>query len=107
MAKGAIAKSKVAEKIKEAFGDAYLGEMGGKLFIEMDDGGETVQVAINMTCPKILFEKGGPAAAAPAAPVTSAFGVGSAEYNAATTPAPAITEDEKENIQALMARLGL
>ena len=98
------------EKLKETFGPAYLGEMNGKYYIEMDDGGEAVQIAINMTCPKVLFEKGEPAAAPVSAPITSAFGVGSAEYMAAQTPPAAntiITEDEKQNIADLMARLGL
>lgn len=108
MAKGQIAKDKIAKKLKEAFGDAYLGEMSGKHYIEMDDGGEKVQVAINMTCPKVLFEKVPAGAAASTPPPTSAFGVGSAEYMATQTPPAAeIGEKERENIVELMKKLGL
>ena len=108
MAKGQIAKSKVAEKLKEAFGSSFLGEMNGKYYIEEDDGGEKVQVAINMTCPKVLFEKEPAGAAASMPPPTSAFGVGSASHLAAQTPPAAeISAKEKENIRTLMERLGL
>ena len=106
MAKGTIAKSRIVEKLKECFGPAYLGEMNGKHYIEMDDGGEKSQVAINMTCPKVLIESAGAAASMP--PPTSAFGVGSASHMAAQTPPAAeISAKEKENIRTLMERLGL
>ena len=80
--------------------------MNGKYYIEEDDGGEKVQIAINMTCPKVLFESAGAAASTP--PPTSAFGVGSASHMAAQTPPAAeISAKEKENIRTLMERLGL
>ena len=106
MAKGTVAKCRIVEKLKECFGPAYLGEMNGKHYIEMDDGGEKIQVAINMTCPKVLFESAG--AAAPTPPPTSAFGVGSASFMAAQTPPAAeISEKERENVKKLIEQLGL
>lgn len=100
MAKGALAKSKVMEKIKNLYGDAYIGEMNGKIYVEEDDGGEKVQIAINLTCPKVQLEKGGAAA-----PAMSAAGL---DFTQPVVQAPAvITEDERKNVQDLMARLGL
>ena len=108
MSKGQIAKSKIAEKLKEAFGSNFLGEMNGKYYIEEDDGGEKVQVAINMTCPKVLFEKELADTETSMPRPTSAFGVGSASHLAAQTqPAAEISAKEKENIRTLMERLGL
>lgn len=52
MAKGAIAKELVAKKIAEAFGEDYLGEQDKKIYVQAYEGGEKVQVAISMTCPK-------------------------------------------------------
>ena len=80
--------------------------MNGKYYIEEDDGGEKVQIAINLTCPKVLFESAATAASMP--PPTSAFGVGSASHMAAQTPPAAeISAKEKENIRTLIERLGL
>lgn len=50
--KGAIAKELVAKKIAEAFGEDYLGEQDKKIYVQAYEGGEKVQVAISMTCPK-------------------------------------------------------
>lgn len=52
MVKGTIAKQNFANKLKEVFGDSFLGEIEKKLYINIDDGGEIVQLAISMTCPK-------------------------------------------------------
>ena len=106
MAKGAIAKTNVTKKIQEAFGADFVGEFDKKVYVWADDGGEKVQIAIAMTCPKnpvgvinpasmdfggdLDFEKMGESAVAPA------------KFEPAE-----ITEEEKQNVADLMARLGL
>jgi hypothetical protein len=50
--RGNIAKSNIEAKLKEVFGGDYIGKDGGKIYIMADDGGEKVQIAIAMTCPK-------------------------------------------------------
>lgn len=50
--KGNIAKSNIEAKLKEVFGENYIGKDGGKIYILADDGEEKVQIAITMTCPK-------------------------------------------------------
>lgn len=52
MAKGAIAKESVIKKITEAFGADYLGEVDKKYYVQAEENGEMVQVALSLTCPK-------------------------------------------------------
>ena len=103
MAKGNVAKSKIAEKIKNLYGTDYVGESGGKYYVYENDGGEKIQIAISLTCPKNPIG---------AIDMSNAFGDGldfEAEPVLAQTkfePAE-ITEQEKDNLKALMDRLGL
>ena len=46
MAKGAIAKQVVINKIAEAFGADYIGEVDKKLYVWADENGEKIQIAI-------------------------------------------------------------
>lgn len=108
MAKGANAKIVVENKIKEAFGTDYVGTTDKKIYVWADDGGERVQIAISMTCPKIGIAGGDPIVANdndiqdwnfeddPAAgATTSAF-----------EPAE-VTQEEQDRINNLMNKLGL
>ena len=106
-AKGTYAKNTVSKKIQEAFGLDWIGEHDKKLYIWADDGGEKVQIAISLTCPK-----------SPVGKVDSAklnFGgdldieeMGTETTLAQSTFFPAeITEEERTNIQELMEKLGL
>lgn len=95
-ARGSIAKTNVEKKIQEAFGTDYVGTYDKKLYVNVDDGGERVQIAISLTCPK------NPVGAAPLADYD--FEAMSVEPE---KPQVEITEDEKQNIADLMARLGL
>ena len=52
MAKGNIAKEYVVNKIKEVFGEDFIGEQDKKFYVWGVEGGEKVQVAISLTCPK-------------------------------------------------------
>ena len=103
MPKGAIAKNKIAEKIKNLYGTDYVGESGGKYYVYENDGGEKIQIAISLTCPKNPIG---------AVDMSNAFGDG-LEFEAEPVLAqtkfePAeITEQEKDNLKALMDRLGL
>lgn len=55
-ARGTIAKESIKNTLIETFGDKYLGEMGGKLYILEEENGQKVQIAIALTCPKIGIE---------------------------------------------------
>ena len=52
MAKGALAKENVTKIIADAFGSNFIGEFDKKVYVMANDGGEMVQIAISLTCPK-------------------------------------------------------
>ena len=107
MAKGSIAKEEVVKKISEAFGSSFIGEFDKKVYVWANDGGEQVQIAISLTCPKNPIQidssislDDGDLDFTDDTPKTSKVAV------SAALPAE-ITEEEKKNIADLMAKLGL
>ena len=103
MARGSQAKIEVVEKLKSAFGDDYIGENSSKHYVWANDGGEHVQIAISLTCPKNPIGTVDMSGAfsdgidfdAPAVVVQTKF-----------EPAE-ITQEEQDNLAIMMARLGL
>ena len=103
MAKGAVAKENVIKIIAEAFGNNFIGEFDKKVYVYANDGGEMVQIAISLTCPKNPIQ----------VDTTVTTNVGDWDFSdnpkvnttvAVANAAPAeITEEEKENIQRLLA----
>ena len=53
--RGTVAKQNVVNKIKDAFGADFIGEFDKKIYVWADDGGERVQIALAMTCPKTFI----------------------------------------------------
>ena len=122
-AKGTVAKTKVENKIKEAFGEDFIAIVDKKIYIWADDGGERIQVALSLTCPKVPIEVDAvPVETASAsAPKTAEFSWGSfaaqpGAWTPATTPAPKtpepkpaveITQAERDRIAKLIEKLGL
>lgn len=101
MARGSEAKAKIALKLKELFGSSYIGEWNGKHYVFEKENGEKIQIAISLTCPKNLV-------GVEAAPVTGdGIDFEAPPIVAPVQPVAEISEEEKENIQNLMARLGL
>ena len=104
MAKGTIGKQQVADKIKAAFGQDWIGEYDKKYYVWATENGERIQIAISMTCPKVQVEVAATAPGgdfnfeddAPAAPVV-ATGFVPAEIN----------DEERNNIIEMMKALGL
>lgn len=100
MAKGDIAKANIEQKIKEVFGASYIATIDKKIYLNVDDGGAPVQIALSLTCPKNpvgtpTFQGGTNFAAMPTNGVE--LGRTTAE----------ITDEEINNIKSLMASLGL
>ena len=107
MAKGAIAKENVIKTIAEAFGSNFIGEFDKKVYVYANDGGEMVQIAISLTCPKNPIQvddsvslDDGDLDFTDDTPKTSKVAVSAA-------PPAEISEEEKKNIAELMAKLGL
>ena len=110
MAKGSNAKVIVENKIKEAFGNDFIGVADKKIYVWADDGGERVQIAISMTCPKTGIAGGDPIAATDNDPGDWNFEDAPAATGTVAAPAKTaaeISEAEKKNIADLMSRLGL
>ena len=106
MAKGSLAKEVVQNKIAEIFGQDYIGEFNKKIYVWANENGEKIQIAITLTCPKEPIE------------IPDNLIQENEDWDfsdepktktvAVTNAAPAeITEQEKQNIADLMARLGL
>ena len=94
MARGANAKAAVENKIAAAFGEDYIGMYDKKLYVWADDGGERVQIAISMTCPKTKFSVEG-----------DSFPEGN--FGTPDTYVPAeMTENEMDNVRRLIQELG-
>lgn len=106
MAKGTVAKESVVKKLSTAFGENFIGEYDKKIYVWANDGGEMVQIAISLTCPKNPIQ------------IDTSVNVENGDWDfeddsktvtvAISNAAPAeISEEEKSNIADLMARLGL
>lgn len=98
MARGSTAKVRITERIQAAFGDDFIGVQDGKIYVWENDGGEKVQIAIAMTCPKT----GIGAVSAPADFPETGF---TATLGSATTAEKGAAE--MDAIAAMMKRLGL
>lgn len=103
MARGTQAKSKVEQIISTAFKDNFLGVYDKKLYVQAEENGEMVQIAISLTCPKtpvVVSDK----------PLnfddTLNF-----EDGATVIPHPQIqseiSDEERQTVKELMKRLGL
>lgn len=103
MAKGAEAKDFVTKKIREIFQDDFIGSDGKKIYVWSTEGGEPMQVAISLTCPKVPFQADG----VPAGAVEVAGGFDWSLNESAPEVPVEITQEEKDNIQKLMVELGL
>lgn len=101
-AKGSIAKAEATKMIQDAFGENFLGEFDKKIYIQVPENGEMVQIAIALTCPKTpVTVSSGPVVRGDRMDFDSAPVVSTPEVKVE------ITTEERENIAAMMARLGL
>ena len=99
-ARGTIAKTKAEEIIKNAFGDNFIGIADKKLYVWADDGGEKVQIAISMTCPKVGLETN-------TVQDTNGFIDGFVSSPHTEKTIIEMTPEEEKNIAKLIAKLGL
>lgn len=104
MAKGNIAKNEVIKRIAEAFGEDYIGEFDKKIYVNAEENGEKIQIAITLTCPKTpvaiartAVDESGDWDFEDSKPLVYSQSSGSTE----------ITEEERKNIADLMLKLGL
>lgn len=106
MAKGAEAKANVVKKLQAAFGADFVGEYDKKVYVWAQENGEKIQIAISMTCPKNPVGVVNPA--------SMDFG-GDLDFENMGAPVVAqtnfepaeISDEEKQTVADLMAKLGL
>lgn len=106
MARGDKAKQQVIKALENAFGDKWIGMHDKKYYVWANDGGEQVQIAITLTCPKSFIE---------VAESVSAQGDWDFSDNPKTASPIAVskvepaemTEEEIDNIAKALSRLGL
>lgn len=114
-AKGSIAKTEVIKRVKEAFGDDFVGESGGKLYVWANDGGEQVQIAMALTCPKVPLEVTAPVEKKETIAAQTNWNVGAwgnGAWDAGFSAIPVtkkveITQEERDNIENLIKKLDL
>lgn len=103
MAKGTIAKQEVIKKIQSAFGTDFLGEFDKKIYVQAQENGEMVQIAMALTCPKTPV-------AVSNAPIIKGDRM---DFSDESTIIPVnssnteISEEERQTIADMMARFGL
>lgn len=97
-AKGTIAKEKVIQKIEQVFGSDYIGIYDKKIYLWSEENGEKIQIALTLTCPKNLIE---------ASSFDDKESVSELNFEDSSQKLPVINEEERENINKLMQKLGL
>jgi hypothetical protein len=108
MARGSSSKEIVFKTIAEAFGDAWVGIVDNKGYVQMKENGETLQIAIALTCPKNMVSVG----TVEAKPLD--FGGSGFDFeNMGATTAPKvevateISQQEQDDLAALLTKFGL
>jgi len=101
MAKGSIAKVNVENKIREIFGADFVGILDKKIYVYADDGGEKVQIAISLTCPKT------PVLESNKMSYNQGIDFTNEDVIVPNSQVSEISEDEQNNIRELMKRMGL
>lgn len=91
MAKGSIAKDVITKKILETFDGAFTYDK--EIRIPILENGETVQIKVALTCAKVNVENGAGGA------VETPVGI--------SPTAAIITEEEKQEVNNLIEKLGL
>ena len=101
MARGNDAKELVINKIKEAFGDSYIGVFDKKVYVWSEEDGQKMQVSLALTCPKTPVGDN----------VIIPSGDGGINFESEVAAAPSmateISAEEQQKIANLMASLGL
>lgn len=100
--RGSEAKENILNELRGLFGDRVVNVIDGKMYVESQEKGEVVQVAIALTCPKTPVER--------AKEVSSVVDVNSFDWGESVPQKKdetKISKEEQETIVDLIKRLGL
>lgn len=102
MARGALAKEQIFKKLLDVFDDSFMYNGGKELRIPWDEEGNLVQIKVTLTCAKDIVSAAGEvehaAVAKEEGPINS--------FPAPHKPVEP-SEEEKKNVEDLLAALGL
>ena len=109
MARGAIAKKQVIDKLLSTFEGSFLYNDGKEVRIPIMEEGELIQIKVALTAAKENVEQGSENALPGEKPIVTPTGSSTMHFN---TPAPETkvvepTAEERENVKDLLAALGL
>ena len=105
MAKGALAKENIINKILETFEGAF--KYDKEIRIPMMENGEEVQIKVALTCAKTNVDRGEDVAIPGASTVKASTTTASATVSKVSTTVVEPTEEEKKNVEDLLIKLGL
>ena len=105
MAKGALAKENIINKILETFEGAF--KYDKEIRIPMMENGEEVQIKVALTCAKANVDRGEDVAIPGASTVKASTTTASATVSKVSTTVAEPTEEEKKNVEDLLIKLGL
>lgn len=103
MARGAIAKEKIKEKILNVFEGSFVYNSGKEIRIPIDEEGTLVQIKVALTCAKDVVSAEGDIERLAAAPLEEDAFMNFPEPHKPVEP----TEEEKKTVQSLLEALGL
>ena len=96
--RGDIAKQEVTNRILEAFGNDIAAVQDKKIYINVKEGAETVQIAISLTMPK---------APVTAEPIGNTGGIDFSSEPATNHTPVDISPEDRAAVEALKIRLGI
>lgn len=102
--KGQIAKEYVKDQLIQIFGQDYIGEFDKKHYIWVNDGGEKIQIAVALTCPKVYKGVDG------TTPTVLNFeddDISEKDNHPSQFEPASISQEEQDTLQDLMNKLGL
>lgn len=102
MARGAIAKEKIKEKILSVFEGSFVYNSGKEIRIPIDEEGNLVQIKVTLTCAKDVVSAAGEVEHAAVAKEEGLIN----SFPAPHKPAEP-SEEEKKNVMSLLEALGL
>lgn len=107
MAKGQKAKKIISDKILNMFADSFLYNDGKEIRIPIEEDGELIQIKATLTAAKVSVEPGSDNAIPTSADVVQS---NTTIENITSTNEKTIvqaTEEEKQNLQNMLSKLGL
>jgi len=110
MAKGAILKEEITQKLLAMFDNCFLNNNGKEIRIEGQENGETLQIKVTLTTAQTNVKN--PNSSTPAVPTKSSTpqvvpNKPSTNIGFADVQHGEPTEEEKEKLEDLLAKLGI